>query len=128
MSMKVGTTFFARGSMLAVVMILGVALTRCAADDDSAPPPPPIKCPGGPIECQSTLDAGRCADLANAKCDLKTNECVYRLNMAGTQCVCIENEARVCNLDAGVLGVKRCKAQSGPDGTRWTACEALNPP
>jgi len=128
--MKLAETSFVRSVIVGVVMVSGIALTRCAAGDDDTSPPPPIQCPDGPIQCQRTMDAGRCADLVNSKCDLMTNECVYRLNMAGSSgmgCFCIENEARVCNLDAGVLGVKMCEPQPGPAGTRWGACHALNP-
>jgi hypothetical protein len=131
---RVTETFVARAATSLAVVVIGLALTHCASGDDDAGTGVyvPVLCgeAGATTDCKISTDAGRCADKPNAKCDLLTNQCVYRLSMAaslGDGCVCVENEARVCDLDAGVLGVKSCQLQSGPSGTRWGACQALNP-
>lgn len=86
----------------------------------------PVMCDGGTIDCRSSTTAGRCAEIATSVCDTATNECIYRLNITGVGCVCIENTARECDLDAGVSGVRLCE-RAGPLGTRWGACQALVP-
>lgn len=122
----------------APTMVAALACTHCVAEgnDPAGGAPPamttedlsayvPVTCSGGTIDCKSTMNAGRCADVVNPKCDRLTNECVYRVT-TGPGCVCIENDARICNLATGGLGVSLCESQLGPNGTRWGACQPPN--
>jgi hypothetical protein len=49
------------------------------------------------------------------------------LKVATDGCLCIAEEARLCELDAGVLGVQICEViTSKPASTGWSDCLPLN--
>jgi hypothetical protein len=115
-----------------IVALVLAAVWACGGDDDDAAPVPYDEkvCLNG-TPCINWADAGRCANRSASKC-LSTidggKQCVYPLAISTTGCVCIENHAKICNLnDAGLLGVQMCRVRPDDGGTRWEDCEPLNP-
>ena len=111
------------------VCLLALFLVRCG-EDSSPPPSTPVPC-GAVSDCRTSPDIPRCADLLTPSPKCIDGQCVYRLKITQSGCVCIEGDIRICALadTSGDNGVSVCENTPGSStATRWADCVALNTP
>lgn len=113
--------------LLSTLCIVAPCTLGCGAAETYEP----ITC-GTITDCRNAPNAPRCADLITCKCNNAASppECIYRLKITTTECLCIEGDVRVCDLPggSGAQGIRVCETY-GSTGTRWSAtCEPLSSP
>jgi hypothetical protein len=112
-----------------LVCLMGLGTLQCGGDEAPIPKAfEAISCVN-PTQCANSVLAPLCADKLKARCvgPEGGKECLYPLKVATDGCLCIEEEARLCELEAGVLGVQICAViTSKPASTEWSDCLPLN--